>query len=227
MHSLKKLALIAVAATLMGSSAQAAPTSWDMPAGDNGAYTYSQGQTANNKFESGTAFSGGFFFAPSDFKAQASNGHDEASDTLSVILNAKPNNSFTRISSNLLGDYTILGSGAVNATGALRVTNLDTAMTLTSPLSFGGTVPVATLSSADGIFQGGNALELPAGWTNIRVELDGMLTADALNGSSLIQMKDAEIAVATAEIPLPAAAFVAPLAAFFGWRAKKKFGAAR
>ena len=227
MQSLKKLALVAVLVSLTGAAAQAAPTSWDVPAGDQGAYTYSGGQTANNKFESGTPYSAGFFFLPSNFTAQSTGGSDTQSDTISVILNAKPNTSFTRIASNLLGDYTIFGGGAVNSSGALRVTNLDTSTTLSSPLSFGGTVPVATIDNADGIFQGGTALDLPEGWTNIRVEMDGLLMADALNGSSLIQIKDAELGIQTAQIPLPGAAFVAPVAAYFGWRAKRKFGAAR
>jgi hypothetical protein len=237
---IKKLALAAVVTIVgaSGSAAMAAPSAWDMPAGDNGSYTYSGGQTANGKFGSGTAFSDGFFFIPTGLRAQAitgqpniiaegspGNAHDEASDTLSVILNAKPGNAFTRITSNILGDYTIDGIGNVNATGALRVTNLDTAMTLSSPLAFGGTVPSG---EQDGIFSGDTAIDLPAGWHNIRVEMDGLVSADAFFGSSLIQGKDAELGInATAEIPIPAAFAVAPIAAFLGWRAKRKLGAAR
>ena len=236
---IKKLALAAVVTILAasGSAAMAAPSAWDMPAGDQGSYTYSGGQTANGNFGTGTAFSDGFFFIPTGLRAiaisnQSPNArgidlgaHDEASDTVSVILNAKPGNAFTRITSNILGDYTIDGVGNVNATGALRVTNLDTAMTLSSPLAFGGTVPS---TEQDGIFSGDTAIDLPAGWHNIRVEMDGLVAADALFGSSLIQGKDAELGVnATAEIPIPAAFAVAPVAAYLGWRAKRKLGAAR
>lgn len=238
---LKKLSLAAVLAVVAssGSAAMAAPSAWDMPAGDHGSYTYNNGQTQNNKFGSGTAFSDGFFFIPTGLRATATAGglgqnlvpgigHDESSDTLSVILNAKPGVSFTRISSNILGDYTVDGIGGVNATGQLRVTNLDTASTLSSNLNFNGTVPVSTATDADGVFAGDTAIDLPAGWTNIRVEMDGFVSADSiLSGSSLIQAKDAEIGVATSEVPIPAALAVAPVAAFLGWRAKRKLGAAR
>lgn len=235
---LKSFALFAVTAAIASSSsvALAAPTSWDMPAGDHGTYTYSNGQNATNEFGTGTAFSGGFFFVPINFLATAPGGtstpglmglEDSASDTASVILNAKANQRFSRITSSFLGDYTIDGIGLVDAGGQVRVTNLDTSATLTSPLAFGGTVPVATTDSADGIFSGTTGIDLPEGWRNIRVDFDASLFAAAFSGSSFIQVKDGEIGVTTAEIPLPAAVFVAPVAAFFGWRAKRKLGAAR
>lgn len=234
---MKKLSLAAVVTILgaTGSAALAAPSAWDMPSGDHGTYTYSGGQSANNLFGSGNSFSEGFFFIPTGLRAVANGvgsgntisigGQYEQSDTASVILNAKPGMTFNRITSNILGDYTIDLVGSVNSTGTLRVTNLDTSATLSSPLAFGGTVPS---SDNDGVFSGDTAIDLPAGWKNIRVEMDGLVSADSTIGSALIQGKDAELGVSTtAEIPLPAAAAVAPVAAYLGWRAKRKLGAAR
>lgn len=229
---LKKLALTAIIAIVgaSGSAASAAPSAWDMPAGDQGSYTYSGGQTQNNNFGSGNTFSEGFFFIPTGLRAIAGGqnpSHAEAGDTLSVILNAKPNVNFTRITSNILGDYTIDQIGSVNSTGTLRVINLDTAVVLSSPLAFNGTVPANSVTSADGVFSGDTAIDLPDGWKNIRVEMDGLVIADSALGSALIQGKDAEIGVATAEVPIPAALAVAPVAAYLGWRAKRKLGGAR
>lgn len=218
-HSLK-LALVGSVLAL-ASVANAAPTPWDVPAGSQPSFNYSTGQTLNGKLGSGVSTGSGFFFTPTNFVAS---GTPSAltSDTLSVILNAKPNQMFTSISSSILGDYSIFGVGSANATGSLTVTNLDTMATLTSPMSFNN-LPAATDTSADGGWDGATALALPAGWTNIKVDMETSLLADGTNGVSLIQGKDGEIGVTTAEVPLPAAALVAPVLAFMGWRAKKRF----
>jgi hypothetical protein len=202
-----------------------------VPAGSQTAFNYSSGQTANGKLGSAAATGSGFYFTPINFIASSTGSGGEgapvnpssSSDTLSVILTAKPNQMFTSISSSLLGDFSIFGVGQVNATGALKVTNLDTSSTLTSPLAFNN-LPASTATSADGGWDGGTSLALPAGWTNIRVELDSTLTADgSSSGVAFIQAKDGDIGVVTAEVPLPAAALVAPVLGYIGWRAKKRF----
>jgi hypothetical protein len=216
-----KFALVATIFAL-SSATNAAPMPWDVPAGSQPAFDYNTGQTNNGKLGSGVSTGSGFFFTPVNFAASGTpTGSD--SDTISVILNAKPNQMFTSISSSILGDYSILGAGSVNATGLLKVTNLDTAASLSSPLTFNN-LPASTTTSADGAWDGASALALPAGWTNIKVEMDSSLLADgSSNGIAFIQAKDGEIGVATAEVPLPAAALVAPVLGYIGWRAKKKF----
>lgn len=216
-----KFALVASVLAL-ASSANAAPTPWDVPAGSQTAFNYSGGQTNNGKLGSGVSTGSGFFFTPTNFAASGTpSGSD--SDTISVILTAKPNQMFTSISSSILGDYSIFGAGSVNANGALKVTNLDTSSVLTSPLAFTN-LPASTTTSADGAWNGGTALALPAGWSNIKIEMDTTLLADgSSNGVAFIQAKDGDIGVTTAEVPLPAAAVVAPVLGFIGWRAAKKF----
>lgn len=205
----------------LASAVNAAPTPWDVPAGSQPTFNYSSGQTENGKLGTGNSTGSGFFFQPVNFAASGTPS-DSQSDTISVILNAKPNQMFTNISSSILGDYSIFGVGSANATGTLKVTNLDTSASLTSPLTFNN-LPASTNTSADGGWDGATALALPAGWTNIKVEMDSTLLAEGTQGVSFIQGKDGEIGVTTAEIPLPAAALVAPVLAVIGWRAKKKF----
>jgi hypothetical protein len=220
------IALALVVSSALAATAMAAPTSWDVPAGAQPTYTYSGGETANNHFGTGNTYSDGFYFIPGGLRATANGSapHGEVADTASVILNANPGFFFSRISSGMLGDFTIFNGGAVNATGTIKVTNLDTALSLTAPLAFGGTVPVAT-DNAEGFFSGAGAIDLPEGWANVKVELDGFVSADASgNGSSLIQVKDAEISVETAQIPVPAALAVAPIAVWVGLRARRVLG---
>lgn len=215
-----KLALVGTIFAF-ASAANAAPTPWDVPAGSQPSFDFSSGQTLQGKLGSGISTGSGFFFTPVNFVASGTPSA-LSSDTISVVLNAKPNQMFTNISSSILGDFSIFGVGSANATGSLTVTNLDTAAILTSPLAFNN-LPAATDSSLEGGWDGATALALPAGWTNIKVEMETSLLADGTQGVSFIQGKDGEIGVTTAEIPLPAAALVAPVLGFIGWRAKKKF----
>lgn len=234
-NSIKLAVVVSVAVAALSSSVtMAAPTNWDMPGGSQPTFTYSGGQSANGHFHNPTVIPGGFIVAPRQFIAMAAasgvpspqptaGASDTVSDTLSVILSAKPNQQFTRISSGLVGDFSIFGIGNVDGSGLLRVTNLDTSASLTSPLGFDGTLPqVATSSNTNG-FEGTAELALPAGWTNIKVEFDGSLTANALFGSSLIQGKGLDIGIETAEIPVPAAVLAAPVLAAIGYRARKMF----
>lgn len=232
--------MIAAAATLLASAiANAAPTSWTPASGDAGTFSYSNGQSLNGNFGNGTAISGtGFFTSPTGLIASASSSFDSmlpanasASDTLSVILNAKPMTQFGSISTTILGDYAHDGFSMVGASGELRVYNLDnlSASPQVMDLSFTGLPTSPILGQSNGAFAGTAALALPNGWTNIRVELDGAVTADALFGaSSTIQAKDVSIDVATAplrtsEIPLPAAAFAAPALGAVAFKLRRKF----
>lgn len=207
----------------LSCAALAAPTPWDVPAGSQSAFDYHTGQTDNGAYGTGNATGSGFFFTPVNFAASGTPSAT-TSDTISVILNAKPNQQFSSITSSVLGDFAIFGFGSANASGLLKVTNLDTSSILTSPLAFNN-LPAATDSSLDGGWDGAANIALPAGWTHIKVEVDTTLLADGSQGVSFIQAKDAELQVGTtvAEVPLPAAALVAPVLGFIGWRAKKKF----
>lgn len=221
-----RTAILSVAAVaVVSSSAFAAPVDWSTPAGSQPTFDYSSGQSQLGYWGDGVGLPNGFSFFPSGLKAEGSNMSDqEAGDTVSVILNAKPNHVFSRISAGLLGDYSILGTGNANGKGQVRVTNLDTMSMLSSNLSF-NTLPA---NDGDGEFKGLGEIVLPAGWKNVKVEVDGLVSAyGGGQGTSFIEGKVGNIGVETAVVPLPAAVFAAPAAIWLAARARRKFGAKR
>lgn len=213
------------AVTVLGSSAFASPVDWSTPAGSQPTFDYSAGQSINGHWGDGVSLPNGFSFFPGGFKAEGSNDSDQqAADTVSVILNAKPNHVFSRISAGLLGDFSILGTGNVDGSGQVRVTNLDTLSMLSQNLSF-DTLPA---NDGDGEFEGLGEIILPAGWKNVKVEVDGLVSAyGGGNGTSFIEGKVGNIGVETAVVPLPAAIFAAPAAIWIAARARRKMAAKR
>lgn len=236
------LPAFAAALALVASGALAAPSAFDNPSGTQAGFTYSNGQSENGRFGSPTVNDQGFIFAPPSLIAQADGGsaltetslipggnHDEASDTVSIILNAKPNTVFTRIGARLSGDYSAFLVAATDTNATLRVYNLDDvgAPPITSPLVFNPTFPqVAGFDANGGKFDASTTAAsnvLPAGWRNIRVEFSDFVSADAVLGNALIQTKGANIDVETASIPVPAAMAVAPFLGAIAWKARRKF----
>lgn len=211
----------AVCIVALAGVAQASPFPWDVPAGSQSTYDYSNGQTLNDHFGSGVAIPTGFLLFPSNFAANANNnGSDSLSDTASVVLTSHPGQQFSNFSANLIGTYSILGDGDVNSTAQLTITNLDTMETELGSLTF---TPAFPVSSGTGVFTAVGNVMLPSGWTNVGLDLDASVLANAGQGSSaFIQIENGSIGVETAVIPLPAAILVAPLAGAIAWRARRK-----
>ncbi|MFT3789170.1 MAG: hypothetical protein QM770_23835 [Tepidisphaeraceae bacterium] len=224
--SFRSTLLAAVAVIGASTSAFAAPVDWASPSGSQPTFDYQQGQSQTGKFSDGIGLPNGFALFPSNFSAVAPQGQtlsQQVGDTLSVILNAKPNHVIKSITSSLLGDYSILGRGEVDSSGQLRVTNLDTMQVLSSNFTYNG-LPAATHSSLEGKWDGGTAINLPAGWKNVKVEVDGLVSAytDSTESTALIDAKVANVGVETAVVPLPAAVFAAPAALVVAYRARRK-----
>lgn len=182
-----------MAAVLALSAAANAAIAWSTPAGNQADFTYDSGQTTNGRFGNGTANATGFVLAPTQFVAGANqlNTPVSTSDTASVVVHtAAP---IATVSASFLGDYSILGEGSVTAVGTLTLTNLDTTLFSGNALTVTG-VPISTTTDASGAFSGSVNVALPAGWTNVRIELGAALQATAgTNGTSLIEIKDADI----------------------------------
>jgi hypothetical protein len=197
----KKQIWVGIAAVLALSAAANAAVAWSTPAGNLGSYSYDSGQSVNGKFGDGAASTSGFVLAPNQFVANANgtNTPVTTTDTASVVVHAGNSNvGFVMVTVSFAGDYTILGAGSVDATGSLKVTDLDTLATITTPLVVGG-VPVSTVTNAGGSFTGSATQLIPAipsMGQNLKLEFTGTLTATAgSNGTSLIEIKDADIAV--------------------------------
>lgn len=204
-----------------------AATSWTTPAGIGDNLTYASGQTQNGLFTPSSPTTSGnmFLFFPAGFSANDS--QPSTTDTLSFVVTANPGKALARISAGLSGDWSILGSGNVSATGNLKVTNLSTSAVLSQSLSFSPTFP----TSADfGTFTGSGFIDLPVGWTNAKVELttDLGIAADVGGQPSaftgLMQLKGAstDVSIQAAPVPLPGALAAAPFAMALAWYARRR-----
>lgn len=213
--------LTAVCVVALAGVAQASPFPWDVPAGSQSTYDYSNGQSLNGNFGSGVAIPTGFLMFPSNFAANAENGTSASlSDTASVVLTAHSGQQFTSFNASLIGFYSILGDGDVNSTAQLKITNLDTMQVQFSDLTFTPTMPLAT---GNGVFTAAGTVSVPSGWTNVGLDLDAMVSSNSDDDSTaFIQIENGSIGVETAVIPLPAAVLAAPLAGAIAWRARRK-----
>jgi len=193
----KLLAVAFVAASVLwgGSAVRAAQIPWKTPSGTTNDFNYDNGGTSDQLFvPAGTdpvVTPTGLAFFPSAFKAQASNGSAQTTyDKLSFDIHVKPGKQVTGFTVNEFGDYTIQNTGpntAVKAFGTLFLTNLDTfevrfaTMTTTPPqLGVGSGV-----TSGQGAWTGLETIApIPAGWTNVRVELNNVLQAASDPGTN-------------------------------------------
>jgi hypothetical protein len=192
------LAMAAFSMSFGVGAVRAAQIPWLHPSGTTTSFTYDNGGTSDQLFvPAGTdpvVTPGGLTFFPSDFKAQASNGTtsstNQTSDKLSFDLHVIPGHQVSGFTVNEFGDYTIQGTGpntAVKVFGTLFLTNLDTNQVMfdtlhTTPSAIG----VGTgVTSGQGAWSGDESIaSIPAGWINVRVELDNILQASSDPGTN-------------------------------------------
>jgi hypothetical protein len=157
-------------ATLGALSVSAATVPWSSPSGSTAFFDYSNGQSDKGLFGSPTVVGNTFIFFPSNFQAQAANGQASiTSDRLSFTLMAKPGVQIQGITISEAGDYSILGSGTVSATGALFATNLNQFGIQSDTLHTTPTFPQGTDSFLTGLWSGYSSVTLPNGWTKVQV----------------------------------------------------------
>ena|GEM_PF-2463971 len=211
----------AISLVAFAGVSNAAPVPWNVPAGSQSTYDYSNGQSLNGNFGDGLAIPTGFLFFPSNLAANATNNSSASlSDTASVVLTTHSGQNFTNFTASLVGFYSILGDGDINSTAQLKITNLDTMAVELSALTFTPSMPQA---GGTGVFTAVGNVMLPSGWTNVGLDLDASVLANAGEGSSaFIQIENGSIGVETAVIPLPAAVLAAPIAGAIAWRARRK-----
>jgi hypothetical protein len=215
------LKTMTAAVLCMTAAAFAGP--WSTPSGSTSNFDYQSGGDLNGHFGNPVVSSLGFDFVPPSLEANvANNNHLEVGDTVGVVLQAKPDQMFTRVTANMFGDLAGLGCTSFNGQGQLRVTNLDTSFVLWSNLNF-DTLPIEDNDAIATNWLGQTLLVLPSGWSNIKIDLDGMVGAYADNSSTaFIESKGATIGVETAAVPLPPALLAAIPAAFIAYRARRR-----
>jgi hypothetical protein len=182
-------------------SAWAAPVPWSDPSGSTPFFDYSNGESDHGLFGSPTIVGNTFFFTPSNFQAQSSNGSAAVTtDRLSFTLMAKPGLPIEAINIGESGDYSILGSGAVSATGALFATNLSQFALQSDTLHTTPIFPVTTNSFTSGLWSGYSSVTLPNGWTKVQVVMNNNLQTQAgANSSSTIEKKVQFVSVVVPE----------------------------
>lgn len=183
-------ASVASGVLLAAATLQAAPIPWAVPNGSTNTYTYSNGNTDFQLFvpagpgNQPVATDSGIEFFPTDFKAEAVGGASPAaaaaSDTVRFELDVKPGHQLDDFDVHEVGDYSILGTGAVQISGTLVIANLDTgeemhAALIPTPagLTNGLTTGAAPWTADTDI------VPIPAGWDHVEVILDNILHAVA------------------------------------------------
>ena len=185
--------VLAMALTfVLSAAAHAVP--WSNPNGTvPGVFSWSNGGSDNGLFGDPTIVGSSFVFSPNNFVATASNGSaSTVSDRLFFTLDIAPGFQFGGITISEFGDYSILGGGAVAATGALFVTDLNSGSTQSSLLSTNPVFPVSTNTFANGLWSGVASVTMPNGVTRVTVVLNNVLQATSqAGGTSLIEKKGA------------------------------------
>ena len=232
MNLLKSAAGAVALVSTGGSAAFAGTMPWSNASGAADTFTYADGCNATGLFGDPMVSADGnfFLFFPAGFSASASGGEgasaDSAADRLQAVITAAPGREIKSVSASVVGDFSTLRGGAVDATALLSVTP-PVGPALVAPVEFAN-LPAAAGAS---IFSGGAFIGLPTGVQTALVALDASLLAAAdFGGSGFIQFKGANLSVVTAPVdtappatvPLPAAAFAMPIAGAIAFAAGRK-----
>lgn len=232
LSNLKIVSALALAAGCLGTTATAHAgqnaVAWDNPAGLADTYSFTDGSSSTGRYNDPIVATDTLLFTPSNYIAE-SDGATYVSETLCVTLTADSGLEFSSLSFAMGGDYAVNGQNLASAGAFLSATNLDTNQTLSTDQDND------FFSSGDGLFDLAGTLQLPGGWSNVLVKITGDLFAGngqqalAASGSSALQFKgvglDAD--TSTAVVPVPAAAFAAPLLMVGGLVARKRFARKR
>lgn len=190
---MNKQLLVGAAALLACAAAANAAIAWSSPSGSQAAFIYNSGQSDAGLFGDGVSDADGFILAPANFVASANQANSPVNTTDTVSVVVQTGGPLIGVEVNTLGDYSIFGTGSVDATGTLKITDLDTSAVHTLPVSFGG-VPTSTTTDAAGAFSGLSVVPIAPSAVNAKIELLVNLNATAgSNSTSLIQLKDVDI----------------------------------
>lgn len=198
--SFRVIQSFAAAAVMALASSSFAVVPWATPSGSNSQISYSGGQSDNGLFGEPTVNGSQFLFFPSNFKASSANGvAAQTTDRLQFKLTAKPGQTFTQIVIKELGDFSINGTGNVNAFGTLYVTKLTnpgfgTVVTDPETASYYSASIPTTPSNVTGVKNGtwntNFVANLPAGTTEVMIVLNNVLSATSgANSTSFIEKK--------------------------------------
>ncbi|HEX8324438.1 MAG TPA: PEP-CTERM sorting domain-containing protein [Tepidisphaeraceae bacterium] len=214
-HAMKRMVVGVLGVFVLAQGAVAAPIFWSNPSGSTSKITYSGGQSDKGLYGDPTLVGGTFqFLAPSNFNAESSNGvADTTSDRLSFKVTTTTGD-LDKINVQEYGDWSILNTGIVKATGGLfitrldsghfgvlyqqtpvvKYTNMETGQVLTSPSRPSG--------DGSGLWRADYSIDLPDGTRTVQVVLNNILQASSgSNSTSFIEKKAISITAVTATGP--------------------------
>lgn len=204
---------ITVAGVLALAGQASAFVFWSVPDGSTANFDFVGGGSDFGLFGDPVIVGNTFKFTPQAFRAISNNGNaDAVSDRLEVTLIAHVGKEFTGIRVRELGDYSILGSGAVFASGLLLVSDINPngqthGDPVTDALDTNPAMPLVA-SNTSGLWTGEAFIDLsalPPEWVYIKLVLQNNLQAVSAAGSSaLIQKKSTDVGIEIEIIPAPA-----------------------
>jgi len=184
----RQLTLIAICALgfVFTNSADAA-ISWNVPSGYNACIQWENGQSINGLFGQPLVDqSCTFIFAPTGFIASAP-GSENTGDTLIFDVITQPGYVITAVGAIESGEFVIAGSGTVNVTGSLTITNLANNTTL--PIANINVTPSMPVSLEDYVCWNGSVSVTGLELTHIRISVSNLLTAIADDTSAALIWK--------------------------------------
>lgn len=211
--------------SLLSSQVQAFVT-WTNSSGSAATFNWSGGGSDNGLFGDPTVIGDTFVFFPQNFRVESEDGvSDQLGDRLQVDLLAHQNKMITGIRITEYGDYGIVGSGQVQVSGTLFMTNL----LAVDPITFLPIVvsdnlvsnPVSPILSGSGSWTASAEIS-GLDWTKVRFVMNNNLMAITDGSStSFIEKKITGAAVVVTFIPEPATLGILGLGALALLRRRK------
>jgi hypothetical protein len=206
MRQMKFLALMVAAIFSIAISRPASAVLWSNSSGTSpGLFSWSNGGSDQGLFGDPVVVGNQFIFSPANFRAVSNNGVAvTTADRLFVTIDVAPGNTLQEVRFSEFGDYSILGTGTVQAAGFMFVTNLSNGNVQSGVMTTTPVFPISTTSSAFGLWSGLITVPLPNGATRVTIIINNILQAiSGANSTAYIEKKNAGL-VLDIVIPEPA-----------------------
>lgn len=203
--------IAAVAGVLALAGAAQAQIPWANPNGVGPFFTWANGQNATGLFGSPTLVGDTFIFFPANFAAVSENGvPDTKTDTMKVDIYVQAGYKFDGIRISEYGDYSILGTGQVDAAASLTLVDIDNPGRNTADtMAFAPVFPQASgvnQSWSGDVGRDLSLIEFGVPFLKLHLELRNDLIAISAPGSSAVIRKTlVGVPVAIQILPEPGA----------------------
>lgn len=176
------------AVAAMPRTSSGAFVNWTTPVGSNGLVAWSGGGSTDGLWGDPIINGLTFTFFPDQFRAESSGGGGETVDgLLRFDLDILGGNQITGFRVDEIGSYSILGVGAVQASGVMLITDRDTLQTYTDTLDTAPIFPISNvnpLTGTSGAWSGTMEVTgMANGITRVTIIVDNTLQASSGSAS--------------------------------------------